>query len=313
MSKMEDENLVPKGLNNYIKFGHYEDVKAIISSGLFLPVFITGLARGGKTCMPEQICHELGRELIRVNFTEQTDEEDMIGGFRINDGNMNFFRGPVPTAMERGAILLLDEIDQASYKCMCLQPILEGASLYLKKTRQVVHPLDGFNIVATANTKGQGDIRGKFGGAQIMNEAFLDRFSVTFEHEYPPPDVERIILRSFIKEITNFDEIFITALVAWSSQIRSSYNDNIALDLISTGRLIHIIRTYVVFRDPFKAVRLGIARFNEDMKDTFYEMFKKSYPLDEEDFRTGGRSVKSFMKRAVEDMDLEDLNVKRTR
>jgi len=308
---IDTENLVPKGIPNYIKFGEYDDILRIVNSNLFLPIFMSGLSRSGKTCMIEQVCHETGREMIRVNITEQTEEDDLIGGFRLQDGNTVWFDGPATVAVKRGSILLLDEADLGSNKIMCLQPILEGSSLYLKKIGKVIHPKKGFNILATGNTKGQGDIRGKFVGTQVMNEAFLERFALTFEHNYPPANVEKAILSSYLPPNgvdKRIDSTVVEKLVEWGIGIRKNYEENVASDLVSTGRLIHIIRAYVIFRNPFKAVKLGISRFDDNMKDVFYEMFKKGIPLEEEDFNDDGSGgSKSFIKKQMDRMDISDL------
>lgn len=305
-------SLVPEGIGNYVKFGKYDHIEKIIRSKIFLPVYITGLARSGKTTMVEQSCHDLGRECVRVNITEQTDEDDLIGGFRLQDGNTVWFDGPVVVAMERGAILLIDEIDLASYKCMCLQPVTEGSNLYLKKIGKVINPKHGFNIVATANTKGQGDPSGKFHGANYLNESFLDRFAITLEHTYPPREVEKQIMMSHLTgNVSNLDEMFVGALLDWTTWIRQNYLEGRASEIVSTGRLIHIVKTYSVFGNPFLAVEYGIARFNEVMRDAFYDMFKKMFKFNEEDFKdnkvVGG---KDFFKKAMENMDTSAFNVR---
>lgn len=310
---MEEKTLVPKAKEDFFEFGAFEDVKKIVESGHFIPTFITGLSRSGKTCMVEQIAAVLKKELVRVNFTEETDEDDLIGGHRMQDGNTYWFYGPVVQAMQKGAILLLDEVDKASHKCMCLQPVLEGSPVYIKQTAELIYPAKGFNIIATANTKGQGDVRGKFLSSQRLDEAFLDRFSITVEHNYPPPDVETKILTSYINgnRITAIDEKFVEYLIEWAGIIRTSYEGDSISDLISTGRLIHIMKVYKVFKDPFKAIRYGIARFDESTKEVFWDIFSKKFPYDEGDIApTGAINSKRFIKRVAEDMDLSEFNTR---
>ncbi len=307
-------DLTPEPIPGYIKFGAYDDLLQIVSSGMFIPVFMTGLSRSGKTCMGHQVCAVRKREMIRVNITEETDEDDLLGSFRLQEGNTVWFDGPVVAAMRKGAILLLDEVDKASHKCMCLQPILEGSPVYLKKIGEVVYPADGFNIIATANTKGQGDERGKFLSSQLLDEAFLDRFSITIEHDYPPDEVEKKILKFYIstKRVTAVDEQFVQHLVEWASGIRKMYLETQSIsDLVSTGRLIHIMKTYQVFKCPFKAVRYGIARFDESMKDVFWQQFTKIFPFSEGDLTTSGDlNSKRFLRRTAEDIDFSEFNAR---
>ncbi len=307
-------NLIPIPNPDFIKFGRYNDVEKIINSRLFVPVYITGLARSGKTCMVEQICATNSIELIRVNITEETDEDQLLGGFRLKDGNTVWHDGPVVTAMELGAVLLLDEIDLGTSRCMCLQPVLEGSSIFVKRIGKMIKPKEGFTIVATANTKGQGDTSGgKFKGAQILNEAFLDRFSITIEHEYPPKAKELSILQSHISKTCKADlkEIFLDSLVTWAGDIRSRYSENTLSDVVSTGRLIHIVKIFNIFGNPFGAVKDGISRFDPNIKEAFYELFTKKFAYDEDDFYKPGTSSRAeFIKRLSCNVDTKIFNTR---
>lgn len=313
LNHLDVSHLVPRKMENYFKFGAYEDIEQILDSKMFLPVFMTGLSRSGKTVMIEQACANTNRPMIRVNITQSTNEDDLIGGFRLKNGETVWVDGPVIVAMELGAILLLDEVDLASPECMCLQPILEGSSIFIKKIKKMIHPAPGFNIMATANTKGQGDDRGKFVGTGFLNEAFLDRFSLTIEHHYPNKDVEIQIIHSYVKDkpVTKIDLPFVQYLVKWADEIRENYKNEHSSDLISTGRLIHIIKAYKVFKNPWKAVRYGISRFSESQKEVFWEMFSKHFPYKEGDLSINGEvNNKRFMKRISEEIDLGEFNTK---
>lgn len=271
-----ERNLIPEKDPNYIPFGNFRDIKKIISSNLFYPAFITGLSGNGKTVSVEQACAQLKREMIRVNFTVETDQFDLIGGFSLVDGNTVWNNGPVVEAMERGAILLLDEVDLASNKVMALQSVLEGKPLFLKKINKLIHPTPGFNIIATANTKGKGSEDGRFIGTNVMNEAFLERFAVTFEQQYPSPSIEKKILTKHANNLNLSDEEdFINKLVDWSNTIRKTFFDGGIDELISTRRLVHILKAYSVFGNKSKALKMSIARFDDDTKTSFIELYDK--------------------------------------
>ena len=244
-------------------------MKKIINSGIFYPVFITGLSGNGKTFSVEQACAALNKEIIRVNITIETDEDDLIGGFRLVDGETVWHNGPVVEALQRGAVLLLDEIDLASNKIMCLQSILEGKGVYLKKTGRTVHPAPGFNIIATANTKGKGSDDGRFIGTNVLNEAFLERFALTFEQEYPTPKVETKILERLCSKVGVTDEEFCAKLADWADVIRKTFNDGGIDEVISTRRLSHIVRAYAIFGDRLKAIKVCTNRFDEETKQSF--------------------------------------------
>jgi len=280
------QNLVPEQDNTFVKFGPFNDLKNIIKSKQFYPTFITGLSGNGKTFGVEQVCAQLKRELIRVNITIETDEDDLIGGFRLIDGNTVWHNGPVIEALERGAILLLDEIDLASNKILCLQPILEGKGVFLKKIGRFVQPSAGFNVVATANTKGKGSDDGRFIGTNVLNEAFLERFPVTFEQEYPPVSVEKKILGGIASALSVTDTDFIARLVDWGDIIRKTFYDGGIEEIISTRRLVHIVRAYSIFNDKAKAIQVCINRFDDETKQAFLELYDKvdadfKLPIDE--------------------------------
>ena len=269
------QNLVPEQDNTFVKFGPFNDLKNIIKSKQFYPTFITGLSGNGKTFGVEQVCAQLKRELIRVNITIETDEDDLIGGFRLIDGNTVWHNGPVIEALERGAILLLDEIDLASNKILCLQPILEGKGIFLKKIGRFIQPAAGFNVVATANTKGKGSDDGRFIGTNVLNEAFLERFPVTFEQEYPPVSVEKKILGGIASQLGVTDTDFIARLVDWGDIIRKTFYDGGIEEIISTRRLVHIVRAYSIFNDKAKAIQVCINRFDDETKQAFLELYDK--------------------------------------
>ena len=264
------QNLIPQIDDSFVKFGNYNDVRKIIQSKLFYPTFITGMSGNGKTFSVEQACAQLGRELIRVNITIETDEDDLIGGFRLVDGNTVWHNGPVIEALQRGAVLLLDEIDLASNKILCLQSILEGKGVFLKKIGRWVEPGSGFNVIATANTKGKGSDDGRFIGTNVLNEAFLERFPVTFEQEYPTAAIETKILNKLCA-----DENFCKRLADWADIIRKTFYDGGIEEIISTRRLVHIIKAFNIFGDKAKAIQVCVNRFDDETKQAFLELYDK--------------------------------------
>ncbi|UNH61279.1 putative cobalt chelatase subunit [Synechococcus phage S-SZBM1] len=275
VTEREYQNLIPSKDDTFVSFGNFSDVKKIVKSNLFYPVFITGLSGNGKTFSVEQACAQTGRELIRVNITIETDEDDLIGGFRLVDGNTVWHNGPVIEALERGAVLLLDEIDLASNKILCLQSILEGKGVYLKKIGKWVTPAKGFTVVATANTKGKGSDDGRFVGTNVLNEAFLERFPLTFEQEYPTAVVEQRILEGLSLDLGLEDREFCQNLCTWADIIRKTFADGGVDEVISTRRLTHIIRAYSIFSDRIKAIKLCLNRFDDETKTSFLELYTK--------------------------------------
>jgi len=270
-----EQNLIPDKDDTFVKFGNFNDIKKIIQSRIFYPAFITGLSGNGKTFSVEQACAQLKRELIRVNLTIETDEDDLIGGFRLVNGETAWHNGPVVEALERGAILLLDEIDLASNKILCLQSILEGKGVFLKKISRFVKPTAGFNVIATANTKGKGSDDGRFIGTNVLNEAFLERFPVTFEQSYPAPATEQRILEGIALDLSVEDRDFCERLVAWAEIIRKTFYDGGIEEIISTRRLVHIIRAFSIFGDKAKAIQVCINRFDDETKQSFLELYDK--------------------------------------
>ena len=268
-------DIVPKKDSVFVSFGNYPDVKSIVKSRMFYPVFITGLSGNGKTMGVTQACAENRRELIRVNITIETDEDDLLGGYRLREGQTVWQNGPVIEAMERGAILLLDEIDLASNKIMCLQPILEGSGIFVKKINKFVKPAPGFNVVATANTKGQGSDDGKFIGTNVLNEAFLERFPITFEQKYPSVKIEEKILNKTLEKSGKSDKKFCNKLVTWADVIRKTYFDGGVDEIISTRRLVHIVQAYAIFKDKMKSIEVCTNRFDADTKNSFVELYTK--------------------------------------
>lgn len=270
------ENLVPEKDDLYVPFGHYRDVENIIKSNMFYPTFITGLSGNGKTEMVLQACARKKREVIRVNFTVETDEDDLIGGFRLVAGETKFMKGPIISAMERGAIVLLDEIDLANpARIMCLQSIMEGKGYFIKKTGEFIRPAPGFQVIATANTKGKGSDDGRFIGTNVLNEAFLERFPITFEQQYPSPPIEKKILGRKFESLNLEDTDFINLLVDWADIIRKTFMDGGIDEVISTRRLVHIAQAYAIFGNRMKAVDMCINRFDEDTKVSFSDLYQK--------------------------------------
>ena len=269
------DNVVPAKDTDFVNFGNYSDIKNIVKSKKFYPVFITGLSGNGKTLAVTQACAEAKREMIRCNITIETDEDDLLGGYRLKDGQTVWQNGPVIEAMERGAVLLLDEIDLASNKIMCLQPILEGSGVYVKKINKFVAPKFGFNVIATANTKGQGSDDGKFIGTNVLNEAFLERFPVTFEQQYPSAKIEEKIVAQKLSSAGKKDDKFAHNLVTWADVIRRTYNDGGVDEIISTRRLVHIAEAYGIFKNKMKAISVCTNRFDDDTKTSFTDLYTK--------------------------------------
>ena len=274
-TNMEKQNLVPSAFEGFVPWGHFKDIKQIVKSGIFYPVFVTGLSGNGKTLMIEQVHADMNKELIRVNITIETDEDDLLGGFRLVNGETKFVPGPVIEAMEKGCTLLLDECDLGSNKLMCLQPVLEGKGVYLKKVNKWITPKDGFNVMATANTKGKGSEDGRFIGTNILNEAFLERFAVTIEQPYASPSVEKKIVIGSMKKYGAVDEDFATNLVTWSEVIRKTFYDGGVDELISTRRLDHIVKAFAIFKDKMKSIEMCVARFDDDTKESFMDLYTK--------------------------------------
>ena len=277
MVNTETQNLIPSHFEGFVSWGHCPTIKKVIQSKMFYPVFITGLSGNGKTLMVEELHAQLKRELIRVNITIETDEDDLLGGFRLINGETKFVPGPVIQAMERGCTLLLDECDLGSNKLLALQPVLEGKGVFLKKINKWVTPKAGFNVIATANTKGQGSDDGRFVGTNVLNEAFLERFAVTIEQPYPSASVEKkIIIGSMTKYMsTKPDEEFAENLTVWAEVIRKTFYDGGVDEIISTRRLDHIVKSYSIFKDKMKSIELCVSRFDDDTKDSFIDLYTK--------------------------------------
>ena len=265
----DSEPSVPQKWPDYVPFGFYKDMKNIISSKAFYPIFVTGLSGNGKTLMVEQVCAELGRECIRVNISVETDETDLLGGPTLVNGNVVNRDGPVLIAMKRGAVLLIDEVDRGSNKLMCLQGIMEGKPHYNKKSGEMVYPKNGFTIIATANTKGRGSDEGKY-LSQILDDAFLERFPITVEQEYPDVKTEKKILTPLIE-----DKEFVEHLCQWADVVRKSYDEGATDEIISTRRLVHIAKAFTIFKDRMKAITLCVNRFDEETKMAFLDLYSK--------------------------------------
>ncbi len=267
--------LIPKKDPLFVPHGHFSDLTKVIQSRKFYPVFETGESGTGKTYMTEQACAKLKREFIRVNITVETDEDDLLGHYALIDGNTVWQDGPVVIAMERGAVLLLDEIDLASNKVMCLQPILEGKVVYLKKVNRMVKPANGFTVVATANTKGKGSEDGRFVFTNILNEAFLERFPITMEVGYPTAQTEKKIVNKVLDSLGVSDSDFSEKLVNWANAIRKTFYDGGIDEVIATRRLVHISNAFAIFKDRMKAIEMCVNRFDEDTKTSFLDLYSK--------------------------------------
>ena len=274
-SVCDDEIYIPKVDNTYIKWGEYATVMKVVNSGFFFPLFISGMSGNGKTFMVEQVCAKAKREYVRVQVSPETDEDDLIGGFRLINGETIFQKGPVIKAMERGCILLIDEIDRATNKIMCLQGILEGNPVLLKKTGEVITPAKGFNVIATANTKGRGSDDGRYSAATIIDDAFLERFVASIDQEFPTPAIETKILTKHAEKYGVNDEVFINKLIAWALVIRKTFEDDAIDDVISTRRLCHIIKAHAVFEDRMTAIQKCVNRFDEDTRASFLDLYTK--------------------------------------
>ena len=263
-------NYIPEKDDSYVQFGNFQSVRKVVQSRKFYPIFITGLSGNGKTMSVEQACATTKRELIRVNITIETDEDDLIGGFRLVNGDTVWHNGPVVEALERGAVLLLDEIDLASNKILCLQSVLEGKGVFLKKIGKYIHPKAGFNVIATANTKGKGSDDGRFVGTNILNEAFLERFPITFEQDYPSAAIETKILIA-----NGCDAVFTENLVKWAGVIRKTFFDGGVDEVITTRRLVHIVQAHSIFGNRLTAIKACVNRFDEDTKQSFLDLYTK--------------------------------------
>lgn len=274
-STSSDEIYIPEKEPTFVQWGHFSDLKKVVSSKMFYPTYIAGLSGNGKTFMVEQVCARLNREFVRVQITPETDEDDLIGGFRLINGETVFAKGPVIKAMEAGAILLIDEIDRGSNKLMCLQGVLEGKPVLIKKTGEVVSPAPGFNILATANTKGKGDDAGRFISATIIDEAFLERFTVTIEQPYPTAVTEKKIVMNHMSKFGAIDEEFADMMIKWSVAIRKTFEDGGVDEIVSTRRLCHIVQTFSIFNNRKKAIEMCVNRFDEDTRSAFIDLYEK--------------------------------------
>jgi MoxR-like ATPase len=279
---VEADSTIPQKDNTYVPFGFFKQLEQILKSHIFYPVFITGLSGNGKTTMVEQVAAKLRRDCIRVNISIETDEDDLIGGNTLHDGNVIYREGPVLMAMRRGAVLLIDEIDRGSNKLMCLQSILEGKPFFNKKTGEMIYPEKGFTIIATANTKGRGTEDGRFIAAQILDEAFLERFPITVEQEYPSVAVEKRIVNNKMEFYGRVDTDFAEKLVNWAEIIRKTFVEGGVDEIISTRRLVNIVQAYSIFEDREEAIRYCINRFDEDTKTAFMDLYTKmSVPIEQ--------------------------------
>ena len=274
-SVSNDEVFVPDYDDTFVPWGNFAEIVKVLKSGMFYPTFVSGLSGNGKTFQIEQACAKLNREYVRVQISPETDEDDLIGGFRLIKGETVFQKGPVIKAMEAGAVLMIDEIDRGTNKIMCLQGVLEGKPVLIKKTGQVIEPKEGFNIIATANTKGKGSEDGRYSAAGIIDDAFLERFTITLEQTFPTMPTEEKIVMKHMKKFEVMDEEFAKLLVGWADAIRKTFYDEGIDEVISTRRLCHIVQTFSIFNKREKAIALCVNRFDEDTKAAFIDLYEK--------------------------------------
>jgi hypothetical protein len=301
-------SLIPQVDSNYVPFGNHKDLESIIKSGEFYPTYISGPTGNGKSTMVEQICAKFRRDLIRINLNTMSDEEQLIGSKTLEDGNVEIVEGPVLIAMRTGSVLLLDEIDAgAANTLLCLQPILEGKPYYFKLKNEVITPATGFNIIATANTKGKGSDDGRYIGTNILNEAFLERFAVTFEQEYPNPATEIKIIKNLMDTHNCVDNDFADTLVKWADAIRRTFNDGGLDETITTRRLVHVIKAFSIFKDTGKSIELCCNRFDQQTKESFIDVFNKLQSGEEEVMASD--DIDQIVDEMAHDRDDVDYNV----
>ena len=275
VTDMEQMNLVPTLYSNYVPFGNFEDLNRIIGSNKFYPVFITGQSGNGKTMSVEQVCAKLKRKFVCISMTPETDESDLLGNYVLMNGEMVWRDGPVTVAARQGAVLCIDEIDYGAQNLSCLQRVLEGKPFLLKKKNEVIAPAAGFTIIATANTKGKGSDDGRFMFTNVLNEAFLERFPITFEQGWAPNTVEKKIVKKELSSEGRADDEFADNLVTWADAIRKTFEDGGCDEVISTRRLVHIAKAYGIFGDRIKAIQYCLNRFDEDTKASFLDLYTK--------------------------------------
>jgi len=302
-SVSNEEVYVPPVDPTYIKWGEYNTILKIIKSNMFFPTYVAGLSGNGKTMMIEQACAKTKREYVRVQISPETDEDDLIGGFRLVNGETVFQKGPVIKAMESGCILLIDEIDRATNKIMCLQGVLEGSPVLLKKTGEVVHPAEGFNVIATANTKGRGSDDGRFTAASIIDDAFLERFVCVIDQTFPQPTIERKIVTAHMTKYGVEDFQFADKLIAWSNVIRKTFEAEGVEEVISTRRLCHIVKSFSIFEDRMKSINMCISRFDDETRTAFLDLYTK---IDESQLTEDGEIVENLAERIVGEITPED-------
>jgi MoxR-like ATPase len=272
---LEIENLIPSQYSNYVPFGNFEDVLSIVQSKQFFPVFITGQSGNGKTMSIEQACAKAKRKFVCVSMTPDTDEGDLLGNYVLINGQMEWRDGPVTVAARQGAVLCIDEIDYGAQNLSCLQRVLEGKPFLLKKKNELVTPAPGFTVFATANTKGKGSEDGRYMFTNVLNEAFLERFPNTMEQEWPPAKIEEKIIGKELDAVGRADAAFAKNLVTWANAIRTTFADGGCDEVISTRRLVHIVKTFGIYNDKRKAIEYCLNRFDADTKATFFDLYTK--------------------------------------
>lgn len=274
---IEEQGIVPPVYKNYRPFGNFDDLKAIIASKQFYPVFITGPSGNGKSMSVEQACAKLGREFIPVPMTAETDEGDLLGNYVLINNEMVWRDGSVTVAARRGAVVCIDEVDYGAQNLSCLQRVLEGKPFLLKKKGEIITPAKGFQIIVTANTKGKGSEDGRYMFTNVLNESFLERFPITFEQEWAPNAIELKIVKGELEEAGRADDEFATNLVTWATVVRKAHDNEAALqEVISTRRLVHIARAYPIFNgDRLKCITYCLNRFDELTKRALIDLYTK--------------------------------------
>lgn len=304
-SVSNDEVFVPEFDPTFVPWGNFSEIVKVLKSGMFYPTFVSGLSGNGKTFQIEQACAKLNREYVRVQISPETDEDDLIGGFRLIKGETVFQKGPVIKAMEAGAVLMIDEIDRGTNKIMCLQGVLEGKPVLIKKTGEVVEPADGFNVIATANTKGKGSEDGRYSGATIIDDAFLERFTITLEQTFPTMATEEKIVMKHMSKFEKVDEEFAKLLVGWADAIRKTFYDEGIDEVISTRRLCHIVQTFSIFGKRDKAIALCVNRFDDDTKEAFIDLYEKVDATINEPQLTADEAEDSFFRNHADEWEDE--------
>ena len=268
---------IPTLKKHYVQWGNYKDVERLLASNKFFALYLTGDSGTGKDIMIEQACAKLGRAMIRVQITRETKEDQLVGSKSLVNGNIVYEDGPIVWAAENGACINLSEISAGdANELLCLQHVLEGDAFFVKSANKWVTPKAGFCVIATDNTKGMGSDSGKFVGTNILNSAFLERFKMTMEQQYPPVKIEREILaKEMLRHKSEVDTKFIEELSDWVAVIRKTYMDEGIDEQITTRRACHIVDVHCNFFPVDKAIQLCTARFDDTTQAAFLTLWEK--------------------------------------